>query len=229
MWPRNSSSVRTIRRVGGAALLAAGVARRRMLRWGATDSELRRTLPGDELSPMANLVSTRAITIHARPADVWPWIVQIGQGRGGFYSYDRLENLAGCDIHSADSVVPEWQHLDVGDEVSLAPGMALRVARVEPDRVLVLRGDVPTGGPPMPFEFTWTFVISDPGDGTSRLLVRERYTYRKWWVRLMVEPTEIVSFVMTQRMLRGVRDRVARSTAWNRTTVDGRTPLVGAR
>ena len=104
------------------------LARPRQLRWGATDQERDDSLPGDELVANADLSATRAITIRASADQVWPWIAQLGQGRGGFYSYDFLENLIGCDIHSADRIVPEWQHVAVGDEVRLAPEVALDVA-----------------------------------------------------------------------------------------------------
>ena len=100
----------------GVTVLAGGpVLRRRYLRWGATDEEVQAGLPGDETLPDADLVATRAITIHAAPMDVWPWLTQMGQGRGGLYSYDWLENLIGCDIHSADRIMPKWQHIKVGD------------------------------------------------------------------------------------------------------------------
>lgn len=85
--------------------------------WGASDAEIRRPLPGDALLPAPQLEATRAITIHAPPTRVWPWLLQIGQGRGGFYSYDWLENLAGCGVRSATRIHPEWQKLDVGDVV----------------------------------------------------------------------------------------------------------------
>ena len=219
MWLRRSPTVRSIG-LAAAAFGAAGFVRRRMLRWGATDDELRLVLPGDELLAKANLLSTRAITIGATPAEVWPWIVQLGQGRGGFYSYDRLENLVGASIHNAEMIVPEWQHLSVGDEVRLAPEVALRVARVDPERTVVLRGGVPMGKVPAPYDFTWAFVISEVGDGRTRLVVRERYAYLRWWTGLMVEPTAVVSFLMTQRMLRGIRDRAARSRTANRPTAE---------
>lgn len=219
MWPRRSPSVRSIGLAAGA-FGAAGFVRRRMLRWGATDDELRLVLPGDELLAKANLLSTRAITIAATPAEVWPWIVQLGQGRGGFYSYDRLENLVGARIHNAEMIVPEWQHLSVGDEVKLAPEVALQVARVDAERTVVLRGGVPLGKMPAPYDFTWAFVISEVDDGRTRLVVRERYAYLRWWTGLMVEPTEVVSFLMTQRMLRGIRDRATRSRPANRATAE---------
>lgn len=166
-------------------------------------------LPGDALLPQADVVTTRAITIRADAADVWPWIAQLGQGRGGLYSYDRLENLLGCDIHSADRVHPEWQGIHTGDEICLAPGMALTVALVDPPRALVLRGaEIPMGVLGSPFDFTWAFTLrSEPGVGT-RLAVRERYAYRCWWAGLLVRPTSLISAVMSRRMLRGIRDRV---------------------
>src|SRR5664279_5588585 len=137
------------------ALAAVPLLRARTLRWGATDTEARGELPGDDLVPDPGLTSTRAITIAAAAADVWPWIVQLGQGRGGFYSYDALENLVGCQIHSADHVVPEWQSIAVGDEIRLHPEGGLMVALVDPGRALVLRGGVPMGTTPPPYDFTW--------------------------------------------------------------------------
>jgi hypothetical protein len=155
-------------------------------------------------------VATRAITVHAPADQVWPWIAQLGQGRGGFYSYDVLENLVGCDIHSADRVVAEWQDLKAGDQVKLAPEVGLGVSVVEPGRALVLRGGVPMGEVPPPYDFTWAFVLRQQPDGTTRLVVRERYGYTRRWAPLLVEPVAVVAFVMSQRMLRGIRDRAQR-------------------
>jgi hypothetical protein len=133
-----------------------------------------------------------------------------GRGRGGFYSYDALENLVGCDIHSADRVVAEWQDVKVGDQVRLAPEVGLGVAVVEPGRALVLRGGVPMGAVPSPYDFTWAFVLRERPDGTTRLVARERYGYTRRWAPLLVEPVAVVAFVMSQRMLRGIRDRAER-------------------
>ena len=142
---------------------------------------------------------------------MWPWIAQLGQGRGGFYSYDFLENLAGCQIHSADRIVPGWQQVGAGDPIRLAPRVALTVALLERGRSLVLRGGVPMGSTPPPYDFTWAFVLRDQPPGTTRLLVRERYACTRPWARLLVEPVEAVSFVMSQKMLRGIKDRAERS------------------
>jgi hypothetical protein len=117
---------------GGAVAAGVALVRARYLRWGATDDELKVVLPGDELVPVADLTATRAVTVRAATVGVWPWIAQLGQGRGGFYSYDFLENLVGCDIHSAERVVPEWQSVEVGDAVHLHPEVGLIVAVVEP-------------------------------------------------------------------------------------------------
>jgi hypothetical protein len=199
--------------IGGAGAAYVLIARPRQLRWGATDAEFNESLPGDDLIATADLSATRAITIRASAGLVWPWIAQLGQGRGGFYSYDWLENLARCDIHSADRIVPEWQDVAVGDEVRLAPEVSLAVSSVEPKRSLVLRGGIPIGNSAPPYDFTWAFALRDEPNETTRLLVRERYAYTRRWARLVVEPAEAVSFVMSKKMLRGIRDRAERTAA----------------
>ena len=199
--------------IGGAAAAYILLARPRHLRWGTTNQESDEPLPGDDLIANPDLAATRAISVRASAAQVWPWIAQLGQGRGGFYSYDFLENLVGCDIHSADRIRPEWEDVAVGDEVKLHPEVALEVAALEPGRSLILRGGVPTRNNPPPYDFTWAFVLQDRPDKTARLLVRERYAYTRWWSPLLVEPAEAVSFVMSQKMLRGIRDRAERTAA----------------
>lgn len=196
--------------IGAAAAAGYALARRRSLRWGASPVELAVAVAGDDLLPDADLVATRAITVGVPAEQVWPWLVQIGQGRGGFYSYDALENLVGLGIRSADRVEERWQDLAVGDEVRLGGPLALTVARLVPGRALVLRGEGPAlpDEDAAPFDFVWSFVLR-PGrePGTCRLVVRERYGYREPWARWMVEGVSWVSLLMTERMLRGVRDR----------------------
>ena len=207
-WDR-SPGLRSVALVG-AAVAAGAVLRARYLRWGATDEEANVVLPGDGFLRHADLTATRAITVAA-PADrVWPWLAQLGQGRGGFYSYDFLENLVGCDIHSADRIVPAWQSPTLGSEVKLHPTGGLTVARVEPGRSLVLRGGVPMGRP-SPCDFAWAFVLVDQPGGATRLLARERYGYSRRWAALLVEPVELISFVMSRRMLLGIRARAERT------------------
>src|SRR6266487_655814 len=186
--------------LGGAVAAYILLARPRQLRWGATNQECDASLVGDELISNADLTATRAITIRVSADQVWPWIAQLGQGRGGFYSYDFLENLVGCDIHSADRIVPEWQEIKVGDEVKLAPEVGVDVAAVEPGRSLVLRGGVPMGKTPPPYDFTWAYALRERSHETTRLLVRERYAYTRRWAPFLVEPVEAVSFVMHQKM-----------------------------
>ena len=199
--------VTSVLAMGGAAAAYIRLARPRQLRWGATDQESDGSLPGDDLIANPDLTATRAITVHTSADQVWPWIAQLGQGRGGFYSYDVLENLVGCDIHSADQIVPQWQAITVGGQVKLHPEAGLGVAVVELGRALVLRGGVPMGAAPPPYDFTWAFVLREEPDETTRLLVRERYAYTQRWAPLLVEPVAVVAFVMTQRLLRGIRER----------------------
>jgi hypothetical protein len=197
--------------IAGAAAIYVPAARRRSLRWGVTDQELHQSFPGDNLIGSADLTATRAVTIEAPAEEVWPWIAQLGQGRGGFYSYDFLENLVGCDIHSADRIVSEWQDIGVGDEVRLAPRVGLVVADLERGRSLVLRGGIPMGTAAPPYDFTWAFVLQDAPHKTTRLISRERYAYTRPWARILVEPVEAVSFAMSQKMLRGIKDRAERA------------------
>lgn len=191
----------------GVIAVAASLTRRTYLRWGASDDEVKTDLPGDQFLPLADVTATRAITVLRPSDDVWPWLAQLGQRRGGFYSYDFLENLVGCHIHSADRVVSEWQSIEMGTDVALAPGVDLTVASVQVGRALVLRGAPPMFGKPAPYDFTWAFVLNDEPNGTSRLIVRERYHYTRRWAPLLVEPVQPISFLMSQKMLRGIRDR----------------------
>jgi hypothetical protein len=207
-----------VRRVGVpllALMVVKAVGLRWTGRWGATAEELAATLPGDELVPHPDLSTTRAVTVHARAVDVWPWIAQLGQGRGGFYSYDGLENLIGCDIHSADRIVPAWQDVAVGGQVRLAPEMAMTVAVAEPGRTLVLRAAAQLGSFAAPFDSTWAFVLREEPDGTTRLVSRERYEYLRWWAALVVGPVSVISFVMSRKMLRGIADRAERMALSN--------------
>ena len=105
----------------GSTLIFSPVIRNWYNSWGAADDEVNQSLPGDELVPAPMLGYTRAITIHAPAARIWPWLAQMGQGRGGLYSYDGLENLAGCKIHSLEHINPELQNPQVGELIRLGP------------------------------------------------------------------------------------------------------------
>lgn len=179
-------------------------------RWGATPEETARPLPGDELVPQPKQTSTRAITIQASTAEVWPWLVQMGQGRGGLYSYEGLENLLGCHIHNTDRILPEFQQLSVGDRVQLGPAgyPFYTVAVIEPQRALVLRAGDPKHEP-APIEESWTFYLEEITPGATRLIVRDRRSYQPTladfitW-RVITEP---LHFIMERRMLWGIKER----------------------
>lgn len=213
--------------VGGAqvvgTLVAAPFLRRKYNRHGATDEELQRPLPGDELVRAPKLGYTRAITIDAPVERVWPWLVQFGQGRGGFYSFDTLENLVGCGIHSVDEILPEHQELRPGDLIRSGRDNqpCWQVIEVDPPRHLVLIGAGTPADPQVPdvvdvvpdrdyVASTWQWYLEAIDDGRrTRLLVRQRETYSPHlsWVWHLVEP---FNFVMEHRMLRGIRDRAER-------------------
>jgi hypothetical protein len=200
-----------------AAMLTAPAARRWYNRWGATPAEVAGAMPGDELVPFPKLASTRAVTIDAPPEEVWAWLAQIGQGRGGFYSYDTLENLLRCGIHSAGRVVPELQQLREGDLILLAAAdgtPCYRVAAVKSPQVLVLAGANPKtrSAQPVPaspdeMASTWQWMLRPTGNGRrTRLVSRQRYSYprRQSVLWHLVEP---VDFVMERRMLGGIKTR----------------------
>jgi hypothetical protein len=189
-----------------AALLAALaalylLARRPILTWGATTEEAGSRLPGDELLEEADGVSTRAITIGAPATAVWPWLAQMGPPpRGGAYTYDRIENLLGLNMHSADRVLLEFQHPEVGDTIALGPNR-MRIERVEPGRVLAWRSE--------DGNWVWTFVL-DESDGATRLISRNRYRLPTLAARVSMLPMEPGSLLMERRMLRGIKERAER-------------------
>ncbi|KAB1192447.1 hypothetical protein GJR96_02930 [Haloferax sp. MBLA0076] len=184
-------------------------------RWGTTDTEATGALPGDDFVEDADVESTRAITIAAPSRAVWPWLVQLGQGRGGFYSYERLESFFGLQTHDADPTQPSHHHLRVGDAIRLGPlgtnALTFRVAVIDPGRSLVLSAPGwETGASPA----TWTFALHELSPGSTRLVVRFRgrsTTLRERLVnRLVVEP---VQFAMERKMLKGIRKRAERARA----------------
>ena len=206
-WP-----VRILIAVAGAAASAAAIdrlyrkhVRDWVLTWGATAEEAARPLPGDDLLDPADLVATRAIQIDASPSAIWPWLVQMGPGRAGAYTYDWIENLFGLNMHSADRIHPEWQDLNVGDIVRShhdRPGM--RVEILEPERVLSNRSEAG--------DWVWTFVLV-PENGSTRLISRNRIAMKGAAVgqhlgMLVMEPG---SLVMERKMLLGIKQRAERS------------------
>ncbi len=201
----------------GILVLLSPLLRRWYRRWGATDAEVVQDLPGDELVLCPQITTTRGVTIRAPASDVWPWLVQIGQGRGGFYSYTRLENLVGCNMHNADRIVWEFQHLEPQDKIHLAPETSgapyFQVAAIQPQQTLVLQGGgaLPTAG----IHSSWTFFLAEQPESTTRLVVRYRMRYKpgvfNWiiWQGIM----DPIFFVMERRMLIGILQRAEASAA----------------
>jgi hypothetical protein len=169
-----------------------------ILSWGATDAEAQARLPGDELLEEADGVSTRATDIGAPASAVWPWIAQMGPSpRGGAYTYDWIENLLGLNMHSVDRVLPEFQHPQVGDMIGYGPNR-MRLARVEPERVLAWRSE--------DGNWVWTFLL-ERRDGATRLISRNRFRLPTLALRLGMLPMEPASLVMERRMLQGIKQR----------------------
>jgi hypothetical protein len=196
--------------VVGALVLGAGalasyvwVVRPWHLRWGATDAEAKESLPGDELVPGPLAAATHAITINAPVADVWPWLVQIGQDKGGFYSYSWLENLVGCHLRNADQIMSEFQTLTVGDEVRLHPqAPPLPVVLCKPYRALVLGSNTRQPG-------TWGFYLKEVDEHNTRLIIRGRGymppSMLYWFYQyVLFEPAH---FIMERKMMLGIKQR----------------------
>lgn len=181
-------------------------------RRGATSGETAAPLPGDDLVADATYVATHAIMIDADADEVWPWLVQLGQGRGGLYSYDWLENAAGLDVHSADRVLPEHQHLAVGDAVRLTPpgrepALVLRAASVVPGEHLTLVWRSADGHD----EWSWAFVLQGLAGGSCRLSIRVRARFETAAPGpLAGRALAVAHRIMEGRMLRGIRARAER-------------------
>ena len=199
-----------MRKLLGALVVGAAVAaiyrrflREPVLNWGATGEEAARRLPGDELLEHADIVATRATTVNAPASAIWPWLVQMGPGRGGAYTYDWIENLFGLEMHSAEEILPELQHLEVGDVLRSPNGdMGMRVEILEPERVLSSRSE--DGA------WVWTFALEEQQGGT-RLLSRNRIRVGgSLGGRLAMLAMEPGSLVMERKMLRGIKERAER-------------------
>jgi hypothetical protein len=200
-------------RIVGGATLATGLAaasysllfRRRCLTWGATPDEVTRGLPGDDLLASPDILSTRAVTVDAPPSAIWPWLLQMGSGRGGAYTYDWIENLFGLGMHSANEVLPEFQDVKVGDEFRLGPNRPMmRVEVLDPERVFAFRLEDET--------WVWIFALF-PFDGMTRLVSRNRIAtpnaspVMRLFDLLFIEPG---SLIMERKMLLGIKQRAER-------------------
>lgn len=195
------------------ALVDKFILRERYLRWGATEDEVRKRWPGDELVARPGH-STRAVTIHAPAEEVWPWLVQIGQDRAGFYSYTWLENLALANMRNADRIVPEYQPRNVGDVVWLAPeyrygGRAcMVVAQLVPNRAIVLvqRNELGTalrGGRVR--AGIWQVLLEPVAPNATRLVLRGAMPEETSFLYdLVFDPAH---FIMERKMMLGIKAR----------------------
>ena len=186
--------------VAGSAYLK--VVRPWVLNWGATAEEAARRMPGDELVPNAELQTTRIITVDAPPECIWPWLVQMGpRPRAGAYTYDWVERLLGIDIENTDRILPEYQHLDVGEFMGLnEKGHGLAVRQVERERFLLLQW--------VPAQSTWAFGLYPEGGGRTRLVSRNRLpgSGPLFWLG-MIAFMEPGSLLMERKMLLGIKRR----------------------
>ena len=177
--------------------------RRWMSRWGATPSDLSRVMAGDALLDHVTYSGTMAVTVYALPEHIWPWLVQIGYQRGGLYSYDWLDRLFGyLDRPSATRILPEFQQLAAGDVIPVGRGPSWPVAGLEPYRALVL--DMRNMGG---FDWVWQFGLYTVGGTRTRLVSRSRVGTRTVWARLATYVIEPAGFLMTRRMLLGLKHR----------------------
>ena len=187
-------------------LIATPFIGRRRRQWGTIGTEATDPLPGDELVRHPKWSYTLGVDIDAPPEAVWPWVAQIGQGRGGFYTYQTLENMVGCRITNTTEILPEHQHPKVGDDIHLHwDTPPLRIEIVDPPNALVLFGSpADVGGEEIWGASTWQFIIRTHADGSSRFLTRGRYDYApNWKSRLMFGrfPMEVITFVMSRKMM----------------------------
>ncbi|HYK33128.1 MAG TPA: hypothetical protein VEV63_14260 [Streptosporangiaceae bacterium] len=172
--------------------------------WRATADEVSRELPGDDLRPDADVITTRAIGISAPPDCVWPWLAQIGSGRGGGYSYDWIENLFGLDMHSAQVILPQSQNIQPGDEFPFGRHGVMRVAAVQPDHALVLCF---FGG-----NWIWTFALYRLPE-TTRLVSRNRITFPHKSAPAVLFRAPIIELgglLLERKMLLGIKERAER-------------------
>ncbi len=201
---------RQIALAAGATMLLYG-ARRYFRNWGTTKEECRMRLPGDELVRTPVLQTTEAVWIERSATMVWPWLLQMGQDRGGLYSYEPLENSVGLHHRNADRIHPEWQHLEPGDVVRLSPrgwlgfrdGIALTVAEVLEAQAIVLH----VAPPSLPWETVWSFHLIPHWEDRCRLVVRTRVGLRHPGEVVLAEMASPVTALMTRGMLRGIRRR----------------------
>ena len=177
------------------------------LHWGATDAEIERPMPGDELHPNPSFLATRAITIEGTPAEVWPWLLQMGYGRAGYYGYDLLENAGSPEgLTSADEILPKFQVFAVGDEVPISAVASMTFHTIEPNHRLIWLGSEDS----KPGAFTWA--VYPLGEDRTRLVSRIRWSYHPTSISIFALElfTEFADHVAVRKILQGVKQRVER-------------------
>lgn len=211
-------------RLGTAAAIGAAyhfLARPRLLTWGTTPEEAAMPLPGDEIKQPVFMRSTMAVTIDAPPEGIWPWLVQMGWQRGGFYSYNLIEQACGLDLHNADRIVPVLQHLKVGDPLFMShPRLdaifpETRVETLEENRALVLAILPPKNAGLTEPGGAWSFVLQPIDERRTRVLVRlqvalapqgfGRRMFGRFLFYSFMEPSH---FIMQRGGLLGLKARV---------------------
>lgn len=179
------------------------MARPYQLNWGASNAEVGRSMFGDELDPTPTFLATRAITINATPEEIWPWLIQMGYERAGFYGYDMIENLGSSGgIHSANQILPELQSFAVGDIVPISAVARMVFYEIKPDQYLIWTGQNGEGG------FAWALYPID--ENHTRLISRIRWSHH--WappgVLLLDLFTEFTDHLAVRKILQGVKGRV---------------------
>ena len=206
-----SPGVGVLAALEGAALIVTNLIAtpfigRRRLCWGTLGTEATDSLRGDELVPEPKRSYTLGITVDAPPEVVWPWIAQLGQGRGGFYTYQTLENMVGCRITNATEIYPDHQHPAVGQDIYLHPtAPPMKIEIVDPPNALVLLGSPADAGSEDGWGIsTWQFVVTRGLAGGCRFLTRGRYDFSPDWKSRLAFgriPLEVISFVMSRKMM----------------------------
>jgi hypothetical protein len=202
-------AMKLVRVAAGVALMFA--ARQYFRNWGTTKEECRMSLLGDELVGGLVVQTTEGVWINAPASSVWPWLVQMGQDRGGLYSYEALENLVGLDYHNADRIRPEWQRLVAGDEIRLVPkgwmglreGISMRVVEVVEQQSIVLRA---TPSDHL-WDAVWSFHLIPHWEDRCRLLSRTRIRLRHPGEVFAAELAGPAKALLTRGILLGIKRR----------------------
>lgn len=172
------------------------------LKWGATEAEVERAMVGDDELKKPTHVTTRAVTIRARAAEIWPWLVQMGYKRGGLYSYDWIDRLLGVlDRPSAKRIIPNFQPLEVGDVIPMGSGPSWPVKAVEPNKSLLVVIEEPG------MKYTWSWGLYEGKEDYTRLVLRIRTQLTRRLLIPFFHIFDFGAFLMTRKHLLGIKER----------------------